>query len=178
MSNIPLGKLIEGEQNRDAIHVAIAPVIAAERLAPGWHIGLNEAGKASALAAPIGIVDPFLKESVSTGAQFWMMLYPGTITGLRHEWTHPALGGLVVSSHLEAKSWLHAFADKWNFKYSDMIDEAQRHGGFVVADGIDLHSASELDPGDEEKFWKCIEAVTGKSFGGEHRREFGWSCSC
>lgn len=176
MSNIPLGKLIEGEQHRDAIHVAIAPVVAAERLAPGWHIGLNEAGKASALAAPIGIVDPFLKESVGAGAQFWMMLYPGTITGLRHEWTHHAFE--APKSVDESAMWLRVFASKWNFNYREMIRAAQEEDGYVVAGGIDLHSASELDPGDEGRFWEHIQIVTGKSFSHEHREKFSWSCSC
>ena len=36
-----LGQLIEdGDRRRDAIHVAVAPVTAAERLAPGQHVGL------------------------------------------------------------------------------------------------------------------------------------------
>ncbi len=40
-----LGQLIEdGERRRDAIHVAIAPVTAAQRLVPGQHVGLVREG--------------------------------------------------------------------------------------------------------------------------------------
>jgi hypothetical protein len=88
------GRIIEdGERRRDAIHIALAPVTAAQRLTPGEHVGLIEAGNVE-LVGPcddnIGIVDPFLVEDVEPGQRFWLFLYPNTITGLRHVWTHPA----------------------------------------------------------------------------------------
>ena len=39
MSDITLGELITGTGERDAIHVALAPVKANERLKPGQHVG-------------------------------------------------------------------------------------------------------------------------------------------
>ena len=89
-----LGQLIEdGDRRRDAIHIAVAPVTAAQRLAPGQHVGLVQEGNLE-LVGPcehaIGVVDPFLAEEVERGQRFWLFLYPGTITGLRHVWTHPA----------------------------------------------------------------------------------------
>ena len=89
-----LGQLIEdGDRRRDAIHIAVAPVTAAERLAPGQHVGLIQEGNLELVGAcdrNIGVVDPFLAHDVEPGQRFWLFLYPGTITGLRHVWTHPA----------------------------------------------------------------------------------------
>lgn len=95
-----LGMLIEdGDRRRDAIHIALAPVTAAERLAPGQHVGLVEVGNLE-LVGPcdenIGIVDPFLSEDIEPGQRFWLFLYPGTITGLRHVWTHPAFAAAAA----------------------------------------------------------------------------------
>jgi hypothetical protein len=97
-----IGKLITGDENNDAIHVAIAPVIAAERLKPGQRIRLTThlfQRNGSRLhyvrhempeKPAIGIVDPFLTKDVEPEQGFYMFLLPGTITSLRHEWTHPA----------------------------------------------------------------------------------------
>ena len=89
-----LGQLIEdGDRRRDAIHIAVAPVTAADRPAPGQHVGLVEEGdleRVDPCDRPIGVVDPFLAAEVESGQRFWLFLYPGTITGLRHVWSHPA----------------------------------------------------------------------------------------
>lgn len=93
MSNPILGQLLPThEKQRDAVHVAIAPVTAAQPLSPGQHVGfVAENGTEFVGHSPdlIGIVDPFLKQEVQTGERFWLFLYPGTVTSLRHVWTHP-----------------------------------------------------------------------------------------
>jgi hypothetical protein len=89
-----LGHLIDdGDRRRDAIHIAVAPVTAAQRLAPGQHVGLVQQASVDLVGPsehPIGVVDPYLTAAVEPGQRFWLFLYPGTITGLRHVWTHPA----------------------------------------------------------------------------------------
>ncbi len=84
-----LGKLIDSDAERDAIHIAIFPAEAIERLVPGQDVGLAET-KGSGLiphvcrsTSPIGIVDPFLKALVFPGQKFWVLVYPNTITSLR-----------------------------------------------------------------------------------------------
>lgn len=91
-----LGRTIQPGDNarRDAIHVAVAPVTAAEDLKPGTRVALNAVGQAHEPVDPnavIGIVDPFLpRYGVKAGEQFWLCLLPRTVTSLRHVWTHPA----------------------------------------------------------------------------------------
>lgn len=88
MESLGIGKIIETEQHRDAVHMAIVPVVAHDHLSPGQHVGVKEGHSCS--ADPIGIVDPFLWSTVQARDKFWLFLYPGSITSLRHEWTHPA----------------------------------------------------------------------------------------
>lgn len=96
-----LGQLIEdGDRRRDAIHIAVAPVTAAERLAPGQHVGFVREGDIERVGPcdrAIGIVDPFLAGAVEPGQRFWLFLYPGTITALRHIWTHPVFASAAAA---------------------------------------------------------------------------------
>lgn len=89
-----VGELRRGGEQRDAIHIAVAPGVAVERLYAGQKVGLQKGdndkyftGRAHTM---LGIVDPFLDHAVEAGEQFWVFLFPNTITGLNHVWTHPA----------------------------------------------------------------------------------------
>jgi hypothetical protein len=89
-----LGTVIDSSQRRDAIHLATEPAIAGEELKPGQHVFYDKFSRECFLSPgyrrkPVGIVDPFLKEPLDIGDQFWLILYPGQITTLRHTWTHP-----------------------------------------------------------------------------------------
>lgn len=76
-TELGLGKIVTGRQQRDAVHVAVIPTLAIRELRPGEHLAN-------------GVVDPFLKENVQPGQTCWLLLYPNTVTSLRHAWTHPA----------------------------------------------------------------------------------------
>jgi hypothetical protein len=86
---LPIGRLIDGGQGRDAVHIAIAPTTAPCDLQPGQHVDQHGNPEAPGIV-PVGIVDPFLREPVRSGQRFWLFLYPNTVISLRHEWTHPA----------------------------------------------------------------------------------------
>jgi hypothetical protein len=93
MDNLKLGEIITTPQQRDAIHVAVVPVTAGETLMPGDRVkfGFGDPDIAiRSLSKGIGIVDPFLSVAVKAGERFWLFLYPGTVTSIRHDWTHPA----------------------------------------------------------------------------------------
>ncbi len=85
-----LGSLItDGELRRDAIHIAVAPVTAGERLLPAQPVGILDPLRAHGGPPSVGIVDPFLSVAVEPGQRFWLVLFPNTVTSLRHVWTHP-----------------------------------------------------------------------------------------
>ena len=90
MTDLKLGSIITTNQQRDAIHIAIAPVVATENIMPGEPIEFAIAGNVEQVRGcnydrAVGIADPFLRGKVNVGECFWMFLKPNTITSLRHE---------------------------------------------------------------------------------------------
>lgn len=176
-----IGTILGGrETRRDAIHVAILPVIADEDyIGPGESIGIlygtGNLVRRRQHGTHMGVADPFLASGVRKGEQFWMFLLPGTVTSLRHEWVHPLIDQAMSAN--ESEQWLHKFADKWNFDYAEMISNAGDKDGYIVARGTDLHGASELGE-DRVLFWHHLETLTGRKYNSAHREKFTWSCSC
>lgn len=89
MKVIKLGELLETGTYipRDAVHVAILPVLADEPLDPGDKVGLSGA-YAKKEYKTVGVIDPFLKRKVHTGERCWLFMMPETVTNLRHLWSH------------------------------------------------------------------------------------------
>lgn len=86
-----LGTIINDQQKRDAIHLAVEPVVAGTQLVPGQHITVKDGVALPALVGKgIGIVDPFLTAMLNPGERFWFVMYPRMVHSLRHVWTHPA----------------------------------------------------------------------------------------
>ena len=180
-----LGKLLgkNHDQHRDAVHIAVMPVVAGEPIRPGERLRIKFGTDDVVLCGEynddyVGRADPFIEAyEIKTGEKFWMWLRPGTITGLRHEWTHRTIDA-EKKPLSDSETWLREFAEKWNFNYNAMIEAAQEKGSYITARGRDLHSANELDEGDEELFWYHISKLTGKKFNTEHKKGFCWSCTC
>jgi len=89
-----LGRLLlSSEGERDAIHIAVEPVIAGEDLQIGQRIGRLEDGTFGSTDKILGIVDPFIDPRatpvVKKGSKFLLILLPRTITSLTHAWSHP-----------------------------------------------------------------------------------------
>ena len=176
MSDINFGQLITTPQQRDAVHVAVAPVTAGEALEPGQHVGFTEDGKVGTSETPIGIVDPYLKQDVNPGEQFWLFLYPKTVTNLRHDWTHPAFGSVDNRNVEESNRWLSEFAAEGELTLNELIEEARTcisDSSYYIGLGTDTPSRWYEQI---ETFWKHIEVVTGLKVKDKTHAPF--SCSC
>lgn len=112
MEQLHLGQIITTPQERDAIHIAVVPVTAAHMMAPGQRVGLDDAGMANARFDYVGVIDPFLRVNVEAGQQCWLYLEPGSITSLRHDWTHPAFPAVPIPAidRSASEQWLRDFA--------------------------------------------------------------------
>lgn len=185
--HLKLGELITTEQQRDCVHIAVCPVVARDELRAGTNVSLDESGRAidSAVNA-IGVVDPFLKAIVQPGQRFWLFLYPGSITSLRHDWTHPALpseapAALDMSEKAVSERWLRAKCEAAKASYWALIDGAQE--GDYVSMGSNERESSALNSvllkeGEADEVWHHIEVVLGRKFDAKHREATYFSCAC
>lgn len=112
-----LGKVLESPQPRDAIHIAVASVQVApgQKLRPGQRVGFIPPGNNLVMSPGLyywkevpglvtgeaiqdqqfsvtyaGIIDPYLDRMAVEGEWVWLCMDQGSITSLRHDWTHPA----------------------------------------------------------------------------------------
>lgn len=175
-TDIKLGSLIFGHEKRDAIHIAIAPVVAGHSLSAGAHVGLDAEGRAIASPNPIGIVDPFLTNPVVEGQKFWLCLYQKTVTGMRHEWRHPHFPDRTKDEEpeavSEARSWIANFADEVGISYQELMDGADQ---WIVTKGYEYLCFGGLLEGKSvpEEFWDHFKTITGKKGKGSF-----FTCSC
>lgn len=178
-SNPELGKLLTGDEQRDAIHIAIAPVVAVQKLHPGEHIGFAEQGnqfKVGKTVNPIGIVDPFLGGPVNPGERFYIWLYPRSVTGMRHEWEHPAFTAQAVANKLsgvpESERWLTEYAEGIGFSLGALVKAARSYNrtGRLCSLGVD-------SPDVTDEFWDHYEKYTGELVTNDKRDSF-FTCAC
>lgn len=185
-SLIPVGQLITSPQSKDAIHVSVAPVKALHVLLPGQRVGLTATGLASSKAKPIlGVIDPFLEDPVLPSQECWLFLLPGSVTGLRHDWYHPAFSGApgAVASpesppppdavEVEASvEWIRDWAKGVGMAYSSAIDAAKE---YLIHGTIYYRSDSSwVDP----EFWDHYERVTGTKVVTSDRGQFFGDSEC
>lgn len=186
MSDVKLGKLIDNNAVRDAVHFALAPVVAACQLWAGVHIGLDNEGKACIDAKKIGIVDPFFQGFIEPGERFYMILYPNTVKGMRHEWRHPSFPEdiSVEKSELWLRQYIE-FADCPSYediitaiKGEDMGYDSDYYSSAYELNNDYFHFNGRDAHGDiPDEFWDHIEIVTGIKVS-SWERPGQWSCSC
>lgn len=158
MNTLHLGTIIEPtrEAFSDACHMAITPLIAGENILPGEHLGLNAKGEGTTEAVAVGIADPFLRHHILKGERFWLFLYPGSITSLRHCWTHPAFAQKQGKDAPEAAAPLStpkSASEQWMRKW------AMAHMGY------DYYSERELPSSEGEVYDRAIDAGHNMSVG-------------
>ena len=182
-----LGQVIThpGEQNqRDAIHIAVVPIMAGCDLLPGQHVSVSPDGKTAfhnkGSNPTVGIVDPYFPPNgkILKGATFWLCLYQGSVNTLRHEWTHdafPAVGSVAPSAKSESEIWLRAFAsrikpyDDADTAYADLLKE-------LAEDEIYYHGVdSDWSVRDNHELWRHVSIVMGKI---PNLEDLSIRCSC
>lgn len=182
-----LGTIIDETAGRDAIHLAVEPVMAGEKLYPGSHVRMKD-GKAEAGGETVGIVDPFLKGPVYEGQWFWFVIYPRAITSLRHVWSHPAFADVsaapvepAIDTKSDSEKWMRAWAvkhmsdDYYSDDYGAKRSEESAYASALEA-GEDNHVGPYEDARDhiDSEWWDYWEAITGK----KGNREDWFSCGC
>lgn len=177
-----LGTIIDENQKRDAIHLAVEPIVSMDEwLKPGDHVGLVEGGASASAEKLIGIVDPFLDVPVARGERFWLVVYPRVINSLRHVWTHPDFADEPGTPALPGKpsraiseAWLKEFAERFisygDNKFDELIS-GLNYGGYF---GTDIEYLNDDSP-DVELLRVHYENYTGKdaTWEGNH-----FHCSC
>jgi len=178
MSDVRLGEEPTVDY-RDAVHVAVVPATAPEMLRPGQRVGMID-GEVATNSEVVGIVDPYLTDVVPKGGKFWLCLLPGSVTGMRHHWSHPLFDDLVPfaeQTKLDSEVWLQAYASRMN-SYDGGEEAFMRlcqglRTRCLHANGTDLHALYELD--DSEELKRHAENYLGIDI--EWQR-FEFTCSC
>lgn len=187
MSDTKIGNIIDDKQQRDAIHIAIAPVIAGEILYPGQRIGFTDpkgTDRVGANSTPIGIVDPFLAHPVTRDERFYMFLFPNTVTGMRHHWAHPAFAdeaAVTVSPDADlpaiaSRKRLEEIAAAMGMTYAELMEGAD---GWISGSNYLNHGESNRGEfySHKDEFWKHYEVVREMKVSEDDRESF-FSCSC
>lgn len=161
---------------RDAVHVAILPVRAAENLVPGTHVGVVSKGlelKVGLVAPLIGVVDPLLPEIVLKGQRFFLWMYPHSVKSLKHVWTHPVVDN--AAEKLKAKIWLEDFAEEIGISYKELMQGAENHidhGGYVTLN----YDTPDVVYKKASEFWKHYEIMSGQS--PSDAEDMFFTCAC
>lgn len=166
---------------RDAIHIAIMPAIAERNMRPGDHVGVTGKRGNDYLVETecntIGIINPFAVGSINKGERIWVMLYPGTIQSLRHDWTHTEIDAITSRPYPQ-------LSDE---EYRRLEQIASNCGGLTVQELIDAaqnyqQTGDYLSEGGRfegcyvgEDFWRLYDLITGSR--AIDRHSF-FSCSC
>lgn len=181
VSELGVGKIIPrtaetANQSRDAIHVAIVALTAGQLLLPSQHVAIVDDVAVAKTTGTIGIVDPYLRCPVEKGQDFWLFLYPNTVTSLRHEWTHPAFDLPKISDATDSRLWVALFANDLGQTFDGLMDAAKKfqERGDYTYDNSESYKAVDWEKWPE--FWRHFERLTGLKENSDESCPF--TCSC
>lgn len=178
-----LGRAPKADEQRDAVHMAIIPVVAAGPLRVGGKVVVRQgvAYPAENDWEAIGVVDPFLPAPLGPGDRFWLVMRPCTVTSLRHEWTHahfPLEGKAPSQQDIDrSKLWILNFASSYGVSYEELVEGALSGAGCVFR-GSDHHGPLGSQQAEDREFWSHLQAVTGRLLSEEHRENTYFGCTC
>ena len=170
-----LGKICSKYAERDAVHVAIAPVVTNEGALPGGHVGLLEGDEETVTKntrKKIGIIDPFLQGKIKKGTRVYLVLYPGSITSLRHHWFHPSFTK-EVSDKDASVAWMNKFASSVGLSYDEVMSFLDNSDDSGCHFGDDRQSDEAYD--NRYDLLRHYEIITGTTF---INNDISFRCSC
>ncbi len=163
---------------RDAIHIAVICVVAGEDLLVGQDVSVEKsiAFGRSGSGGDIGVVDPFLELNLDKGDQFWLFLYPNTVTSMQHHWEHPSFNPQAIPPSGNygdpegvSKRFLEALCATYGVRWSDF------EYAYVEGEGIHMgENDSANDMKDDPDFLWHFQNVFGKP---PHEDGY-FSCAC
>lgn len=117
-----LGKSPMDLGDKDAIHVAIVAVRAGSLITPGQRCGLNEHREAVPNEKGVGVADPFLKDNITIGQSFWLLLSQDQVPNVQHVWEHPAIDFTPPTREVVKNRWLQQHAEKLGVTYEQLME--------------------------------------------------------
>lgn len=188
-----LGSIIGEDEKRDAIHLAVEPVVAGETLEPGDNVGRLRDGSFGIVGKPLGIVDPFLTAPVRKGQRFWLVVYPRQITALHHVWEHPdfpdgnpeaTVKRVTERLTRSSETWIREeFVPKVEDYGHELTYEQVMEGAklYLIRDGDGVCAGNDIDydfiGANIEQFWQHYMNITGEEVPEEKRQSF-FRCAC
>lgn len=185
-----LGKVIPPDAHylRDAIHIAVMPVVLGEMLFSGAMVKLEDGFARSANPNDaIGIIDPFLGPGIGydKGTRVWLFILPNTISSLRHVWEHPAIvdeeekpqppSSEKAASEKWMRQWAMEHMGEDYYREGDKLSEEEAYAlaikaGHTLSVGPYESARDEIDA----LWWTHWENITGL----KGDREAYFSCGC
>jgi len=121
---ILLGKVPQELGIKDAVHVAIVSVRAANAMKPGTKCSINTDGEATDCdgGKHIGVADPFLKNTILRGQNFNLVLNPDIVDNVTHVWDHPKFTFEPPKKPVKLNYTIENAAKHFGVTYQQMMD--------------------------------------------------------